>query len=72
MAAYLDNLEILHFLDMKGADLSSGAGKFNNTPLMSGLANWNVRIIDYLTERGVNPFVKDKFGFTANQKAKIK
>jgi len=62
----------LHFLDLKGADLSQGAGKFNNTPLMTGLMNWNVRIIDYLTERGVDPFVEDKFGFTALKKAQIK
>lgn len=39
---------------------------------MAGLMNWNVRIIDYLTERGVDPFVKDKFGFTALKKSKIK
>jgi ankyrin repeat protein len=54
---------------LKGADLSQGAGKFNNTPLMTGLMNWNVRIIDYLTERGVDPFVEDKFGFTPLKKA---
>jgi hypothetical protein len=62
----------LHFLDLRGADLSSGAGRFNNTPLMTGLMNWNVRIIDYLTERGVDPFIEDSFGFTALKKAKIK
>lgn len=72
LAAHLDRLEILHFLDLKGADLSLGAGKFNNTPLMTGMMNWNVRIIDYLTERGVDPFVEDKYGFTALRKAQIK
>jgi len=72
LAAHLDKLEVLHFLDLKGADLSRGAGKFNNTPLMTGLMNWNVRIIDYLTERGVDPFIEDKYGFTALRKAQIK
>lgn len=72
LAAHLDKLEVIHFLDMKGADLSRGAGKFNNTPLMAGMMNWNVRIIDYLTERGVDPFVEDTYGFTALKKAKIK
>jgi ankyrin repeat protein len=57
---------------LRGANLSEGAGKFNNTPLMTGLMNWNVRIIDYLTERGVDPYVKDSFGFTALKKAQIK
>ncbi len=72
LAAHLDKLEVLHFLDLKGANLSSGSGKFNFTPLMTGMMSWNVRIIDYLMERGVDPFVKDQFGFTALQKAKIK
>ena len=52
--------------------MSRGAGKVNNTPLMAGMMNWNVRIIDYLTERGVDPYVKDKYGFTALKKAQIK
>ena len=72
MAAHLDKLEVLHFLDLHGADLSSGAGKINTTPLMAGMMNWNVRIIDYLTERGVDPTIKDKYGFTALRKAQIK
>lgn len=72
LAAHLDHLEVLHFLDLRGADLNNGVGSMENTPLMSALMNWNVRIIDYLTERGVDPFVKDKFGFTASRKAKIK
>lgn len=65
LAAHLDKLELLHFLDLNGADLSNGTGKFNYTPLMTGLMSWNVRIIDYLMERGVNPHIKDSFGFTA-------
>eukprot|EP00347_Sterkiella_histriomuscorum_P013035 403366263 len=72
LAAHLDNLELLHFLDLNGADISNGTGKFNYTPLMTSSMSWNVRIIDYLLERGVNPEIKDKFGFTALQKAKIK
>ena len=39
---------------------------------MTAVMRWNVRIIDYLMERGVDPYVKDKFGFTAKQKAKYK
>ena len=69
LAAHLDHLEVLHFLDLRGADLSSGVGSMNNSPLMTGMMSWNVRIIDYLTERGVDPYVKDKFGFTALRKA---
>lgn len=63
---------MLHLLDLYGADLSIGVGKFNNTPLMSALSRWNVRIIDYLMERGVDPTVKDSFGFTALRKAEIR
>ena len=57
---------------MHGADLSCKVGKFENTALMAALNRWNVRIIDYLMERGVDPTVKDKFGFTAKRKAEIK
>ena len=57
LAAHLDNLEMLHCLDLHGANLSQGGGKFGNTALMSALVRWNVRIIDYLLERGVDPFV---------------
>lgn len=39
---------------------------------MAALAKWNVRIIDYLMERGVDPNVKDIFGFTAKRKAEIR
>ena len=56
LACHLDNLEAVHLLDMNGADLSTGQGKFKNTPLMTGVMKWNVRIIDYLLERGVDPF----------------
>lgn len=72
LAAHLDDLEMLHLLDMRGADLSAGAGKLNFTPLMNAMMNWNVRVIDYLTERGVDPMVVDKYGFTALKKSKIK
>lgn len=69
LAAHLDNLEVLHCLDLHGADLSQGGGKFGNTPLMTALSRWNVRIIDYLMERGVDPSVEDTYGFTAKRKA---
>ena len=52
--------------------MSQGAGKFKSTPMMEALHRWNVRIVDYLMERGVDPFVKDSFGFTAKERAKIK
>jgi ankyrin repeat protein len=72
LACHLDNLEMVHLLDLYGADINQGAGKYEFTPLMSATARWNVRIVDYLIERGVNPFVKDSFGFTASKKAQIK
>jgi hypothetical protein len=72
LACHLDRLEALHLMDMYGANLSKGAGKFNTTPLMVALAKWNVRIIDYLMERGVDPSVEDSFGFTATKKAEMR
>jgi ankyrin repeat protein len=72
LACHLDKLEIVHFLDLHGANLSQGQGKFSNTPLMAASQKWNVRIIDYLLERGVDPTVKDKFGFTALKKAELR
>jgi ankyrin repeat protein len=72
LACHLDNLEMVHFLDLMGADLESARGKLKNTPLMTATMRWNVRIVDYLIERGVNPLVTDKFGFTASKKAEIK
>ena len=65
LACHIDNLEVLHCLDMYGADLESGVGKFNQTPMMCATIKWNVRIIDYLMERKVDPSIKDSFGFTA-------
>lgn len=72
LACHLDNLEMVHLLDLYGADINKGSGKFKNTPLMTATGRWNVRIVDYLIERGVNPFEKDSFGFTAARKAEIK
>ncbi|CDW80907.1 myotrophin [Stylonychia lemnae] len=72
LAAHLDKLEILHYLDMRGADINSAVGKHQQTPLMTSMMSWNVRIIDYLMERGVDPFIKDSYGFTALRKAQIK
>jgi ankyrin repeat protein len=39
---------------------------------MSAIGKWNVRIIDYLMERGVDPAIKDKYGFTARRKAELR
>lgn len=68
----MNKLEVLHALDLHGADLSLAAGKQKFSPLMTALMRWNVGVIDYLMERGVDPSVKDKYGFTAKDKAKIK
>lgn len=72
LACYLDNLDAVHLLDLYGANLSAPVGKFGNTALMSSVTKWNVRIIDYLLERGVDPSITDKYGFTAKRKAEIK
>ena len=72
LAAHIDNLEVLHCLDLHGADLSKGSGLHKNTPLMTALQRWNVRIIDYLMERGVDPTETDCYGFTAKRKAEIR
>lgn len=39
---------------------------------MRAIGKWNVRIVDYLIQRQVDPFKQDKYGFTALQKAKIR
>ena len=72
LACHLDKLEVIHLLDIHGADINFGAGKFRNTPLMTATGRWNVRVVDYLIERGADPFVTDSFGFTAQRKAEIK
>ena len=72
LAAHLDQLEMVHFLDLMGADLDSGRGKLQNTPLMSATMRWNTRIVEYLIARNADPSTKDKYGFTVLQKAKIK
>lgn len=48
------------------------SGKFGITPLMAGVGSWNTRIVEFLMERGVDPEVKDVYGFTAQQKAEMK
>ena len=52
-------------LDVHGADINYGAGKYGNTPLMAATGRWNVRVVDYLIERGADPNRTDSFGFTA-------
>lgn len=39
---------------------------------MSAVINWQGRIVDYLLERGVDPFITDKYGLTARQKAELR
>ena len=72
LACHLDKLEMVHFLDLMGADINKGTGIGKNTPLMSATMKWNVRIVEYLTERGADPSIQDKYGFTAKRKAEIK
>lgn len=72
VAAETDNLEILHYLHLKGANLSTGAGSFGITPLMAATGQWNTRIIEFLLSRGVDSNIKDTFGFTALEKAEMK
>ena len=72
LACHLDNLEMVHFLDILGASLNESKGINGTTPLMAATNRWNVRIVDYLIERGADPYVKDAYGFTVTEKAKIK
>lgn len=72
LACHLDNLEMVHYLDILGASIHDSKGINGTTPLMAATGRWNVRVVDYLIERGANPFVKDTFGFTVTEKAKIK
>jgi ankyrin repeat protein len=72
LACHLDFLEMVHLLDTIGADVNQGVGKFQNTPLMTATGRWNVRIVDYLIERGADPTKLDIYGFSARRKAEIK
>lgn len=72
IAAEMDKIEVLHYLELRGADLSMPAGPYLLTPLMMATNQWQVRIVEYLTERMVDPGVVDKFGFTARDKARMK
>ena len=72
LACHLDFLEMVHLLDTIGADVNQGVGKFHNTPLMTATGRWNVRIVDYLIERGADPTKLDIYGFSARRKAEIK
>lgn len=69
LACHLDHLEIVHLLDLKGANISAPAGKHQNSPLMAATMRWNVRIVDYLLTRNVDPNMVDEYGFTAKKKA---
>ena len=42
------------------------------TPLMAATKRWNVRIVDYLMERGADPRIQDKHGFTVRQMAELR
>ena len=72
LACHLDNLELVHFLDLLGAELNGARGHQQQSPLMAATMRWNVRVVDYLIERGADPTVTDKYGFTARRKAEMK
>ena len=72
LACHLDKLELVHLCDLKGGNINEGVGKESTTPLMAAVGRWNVRIVDYLIERGVDPTVIDSYGFTAHRRAEIK
>lgn len=75
LAAELDKLEVLHYLELKGAQpecISNPSSKYDLTPLMMAVNSWNVRIVEYLVERGSNPNVRDAYGLSAKDKALIK
>jgi hypothetical protein len=71
LACHLDRLEALHLLDFTVKTFLQVVEN-HTTPLMATLKKWNVRIIDYLMERGVDPLVEDRFGFTIKRKAEIR
>ena len=56
LACHLDHLEMVHLLDLLGANLSVGIGREKFTPLMVSTMRWNVRVVEYLLERGADPF----------------
>jgi hypothetical protein len=75
LASELDKLEVLHYLELQGANadnLSRPSSKFKLTPLMLAVENWNVRMVEYLLKRKIDSRVKDDFDFTAKDKANIK
>ena len=75
LAAELDKLEVLHYLELRGATsdcVSQPSSKYMLTPLMLAVNTWNVRVIEYLFKRVWNPNITDIYGMTAKDKAKIK
>ena len=59
-------------MDLAGADLGKPSGKYSTTPLMAATTSWNVRVVEYLLERGVDPDTRDIYGFSAADKARFK
>lgn len=72
LSCYLNHLECAHLCDLKGANIHKPVGKLGNTPLMNATINWNVNIVDYLIERGADPYQTDIYGFTATRKAELR
>ncbi|CAI2378080.1 unnamed protein product [Moneuplotes crassus] len=88
LATDLDKLEVLHFLELLESskvslnkiaerntqttipeDISHG---HRLTPLMIAVNSWNVRMVEYILSRNVDPTIKDKYGFSAKDKARVK
>ena len=48
IAAEADKLEMLHYLYLKGANISQGSGKYQITPMMAAVNKWNTRCVEFL------------------------
>lgn len=88
LATEWDKLEILHYLELLSSSKSSLSQPPSTppkstipadihhshklTPLMIAVNTWNVKMIEYLISRKVDPLIKDKYNTTAKQKAEVK
>ena len=72
IAAEINNLEMVHYLHLKGADINMQSGVFKTTPLMAATMMWNTKIVEYFLYKGVDLKVTNIHGFTALQLAEFK
>jgi len=71
LAASLNRVAILEYLLLRGGDIN-GQDCYGNTPLMHAVINWQYDTIKFLVDRGANITLKDKYGFSAIEKAKFR